>query len=49
MKQNTITMDLENKEFLNQPTVLFDFNNPPMDPLELVEELKDMMIRSKGV
>ena len=49
MKQNTITMDLENKEFLNQPTVRFDFNNPPMDPLELVEELKDMMIRSKGV
>jgi peptide deformylase len=36
-------------EILRQPTQRFDFNNPPMDPTELFENLRDTMIDSNGL
>ena len=41
-------MNLDNK-LLNIPTTPFDFENPPVDPTELVEQLVTLMIESKGV
>jgi len=38
-----------NNELLNVPTIPFDFENPPVDPKELVEQLSNQMILSKGV
>ena len=41
-------MNLDNK-LLNIPTTPFDFENPPVDPTILVEQLVTLMIESKGV
>ena len=32
-----------------QPADKFDFNNPPLDPIELFENLKETMIANLGV
>ena len=34
---------------LHEPCQQFDFNNPPMDPVELAKNLKETMVASKGV
>ena len=36
-------------KILKEPTKRFDFSNPPMDPTELFENLKDTMIANKGL
>lgn len=36
-------------EILKEPTKRFDFSNPPMDPTELFENLKDTMIANNGL
>jgi peptide deformylase len=36
-------------EILREPTQRFDFRNPPMDPTELFENLRDTMIESNGL
>ena len=38
-----------NNKLLNTPTTPFDFDNPPIDPKELVDQLATLMIQSKGV
>lgn len=38
-----------NDPILKQPTTPFDFKNPPMDPKELVEQMADIMLESKGL
>lgn len=41
-------MKLQN-ERLNIPSIPFDFENPPMDPQELVDQLADFMCKNRGV
>jgi peptide deformylase len=36
-------------EILKEPTQRFDFSNPPMDPTELFENLRDTMIDNNGL
>ena len=36
-------------EILKEPTQRFDFSNPPMDPTELFENLRDTMIANNGL
>lgn len=36
-------------ELLKEPTQRFDFNDPPMDPTELFENLRDTMVANKGL
>ena len=38
-----------NNERLHIPTVQFDFENPPMDPVKLYNELSDFMCENRGV
>lgn len=39
----------KNDPVLKQKCVPFDFNNPPMDPLELAAAMKDLMVKNRGV
>ena len=39
----------EHHEMLQTPAARFDFENPPMDPTELFENLKETMIANKGL
>ncbi len=36
-------------EILREPTQRFDFSNPPMDPTELFQNLRDTMIANNGL
>ena len=38
-----------NDPFLQQPTEMFDFDNPPMDPQELVTKMKNTMVMNRGL
>ena len=39
----------ENNSILKQKAERFDFDNPPMDPTELFQTLKQIMIEKKGI
>ena len=39
----------DNDPILHQPTERFDFSNPPIDPYELVANLKETMIAKRGI
>jgi peptide deformylase len=39
----------EHSDVLHQPAERFDFDNPPMDPTELFENLKETMIANGGL
>jgi len=39
----------DNDPILSQPAQRFDFDNPPMDPTELYENLRDTMIANRGL
>jgi peptide deformylase len=39
----------EHHEMLHQPAQRFDFENPPMDPTELFENLKETLIAKRGM
>ena len=39
----------DNDPILKQPAEYFDFDNPPMDPTELFETLKETMIANNGL
>ena len=36
-------------EIVKEPTQRFDFSNPPIDPTELFENLRDTMVANKGL
>ncbi len=36
-------------EVLHSPTIPFDFDNPPMDPVELFQTLKEGLIKYRGL
>lgn len=38
-----------NSKLLRTPTIPFDFDNPPIDPKELFESLRDAMCENRGV
>lgn len=40
---------LNNNPILKNPTEPFDFDNPPMSPIELFETLRDTMCKENGV
>jgi len=46
MKQYTLVKD--NDPILSQPAERFDFDNPPMDPTELFEDMKRIMQQNHG-
>jgi len=46
MKQYTLVKD--NDPILHQPAERFDFENPPMDPTELFQDLKRIMMQNYG-
>lgn len=39
----------DNDPILHQPAQPFDFDNPPMDPTELFENLKQTMLANRGI
>lgn len=39
----------KNDKVLTTPTETFDFDNPPIDPTELFENLRDTMVANRGV
>lgn len=39
----------KNDPILKTPTELFNFDNPPLDPQELFENLKETLIETKGI